>query len=143
MASVGGSNLSLIKWKVNADPNTENSAPVTDVLSDQNDSKKADKGTETEKSQQEKTAFFPKFSTFSGEDQKQRKDSSFEAWKYEVVCSLRDKVHSDQAIGQAIRKSLTGKAKQVLMNSGTTANIDEILKKLERVFGNVDLARVK
>ena len=123
--------------KVNADPNTENSAPVTDVLSDQNDSKKVDKGTETEKSQQEKTAFFPKFSTFSGEDQKQRKDSSFEAWKYEVVCSLKDKVHSDQAIGQAIRKSLTGKAKQVLMNSGTTANIDEILKKLERVFGNV------
>lgn len=53
------------------------------------------------------------------------------------MCCLGEGVHSQQAITQAIRKSLTGKAKQVLIHSGITANIDEIMKKLERVFGNV------
>ena len=131
--------LEQIKFESERKPteasDTTKTTPAKSVTIDQKISKTIDRGTET--LLPEKTTFFPKFSTFSGEDQKQRKESSFEEWKYEVMCCIKEGVHSQQAIAQAIRKSLTGKAKQVLINSGTTANIDEIMKKLERVFGNV------
>ena len=102
---------------------------------EQKDNNTTDRGTDA--FTQEKASFFPKFSTFSGDEPKQRRESSFEEWQYEVLCCLKDGVHSNQAIGQAIRKSLIGQAKQVLISSGTTASIDEIMKRLERVFGNV------
>ena len=101
----------------------------------QKDLKRIDRGTDA--FPQEKAPFFPKFTTFSGDEPKQKKEITFEEWKYEVQCTLKEGVVSHQAIAQAIRKSLIGQAKQVLMSSGTTAKIDEILKRLERVFGNV------
>lgn len=83
---------------------------------------------------QDKATFYPKFSTFSGDESKERKESSFEEWRYEVQCTLKEGVHSNQAIAQAIRKSLIGQAKQVLISYCTTANIDEIMQRLERVL---------
>ena len=38
---------------------------------------------------------------------------------------------------QAIRKSLRGQAKQVLVSAGSSLSADEIIKRLERIFGNV------
>ena len=39
-------------------------------------------------------------------------------------------------IAQAIRKSLRGQAKQALVSASSTISTDEIIKRLERVFGN-------
>ena len=59
----------------------------------------------------EKSQFFPKFSTFSGDEPKQKNESSFSEWKFEVLCTIKEGGYSNQVIAQAIRKSLrTGKA---------------------------------
>ena len=75
---------------------------------EQKDNNTPDRGTDA--FTQGKASFFPKFSTFSGDEPKQKRESSFEEWQYEVLCCLKDGVHSHQAIGQAIRKSLIGQA---------------------------------
>ena len=78
-----------------------------------------------------------KFSPFSGEDPKPKSESSFEEWKYEVDCIREDKVYSPTIIAQAIRKSLRGQAKRVIVPLGVLASLDDIMDRLENVFGNV------
>lgn len=85
----------------------------------------------------DKTFIYPKFTLFSGEDPKPKGEATFEEWKYEVCCALKDEVYKDYAIAQAIRKSLKAQAKRVLLPMGTTATVQEILDRLEGVFGNV------
>ena len=85
----------------------------------------------------EKNMFFPKFTPFSGEDPKPKGEASYEEWRYEVNCIQRDKMYSKYVIGQAIRKSLRGQAKRVLLPSGVTATIEDIMDRLESVFGNI------
>lgn len=85
----------------------------------------------------DKTCIYPKFMLFSGEDPKPKGEATFEEWKYEVCCALKDEVYKDYAIAQAIRKSLKAQAKRVLLPMGTTATVQEILDRLEGVFGNV------
>lgn len=77
----------------------------------------------------EKNFFYPKFSAFSGEDPKPKGEASYEEWRYEVKCTQKDDLHSDQTIAQAIRKSLRGQAKRVLLPLGATSKVDEILKR--------------
>ena len=84
---------------------------------------------EPEPMAQDKTFYFPKFSIFSEEDPKPKTEATFEEWKYDVSCLRKDKIYSDTVIGQAIRKSLKGQAKKVLLPMGSGA--------LEGVFGNV------
>lgn len=74
---------------------------------------------------------------FSGEEQKAKSEATFEEWKYEVNCIQKEGLHTEQGIAQAIRKSLRGQAKRVLLPMGTSANVQEIINKLEGVFGNV------
>lgn len=85
----------------------------------------------------DRTFYFPKFSSFSGEESRSKKESSFEEWIYEVNCLRRDNIYSDAVIGQAIRKSLTGQAKKVLLTMNERVTVDEMLDRLEGVFGNV------
>ena len=88
-------------------------------------------------STQDKPNYFPKFTNFSGEDPKPKKEASFEEWKYEVNCARRDHQYTESMIAQAIRKSLSGQAKRVLLPLGTASTVNEMLEKLEGVFGNV------
>lgn len=46
-------------------------------------------------------------------------------------------MYSQNVIGQAIRKSLRGQATRVLLPMGTSATVEEIMERLESVFGNV------
>ena len=80
---------------------------------------------------------FPKFSPFSGEDPKPKSEASYDEWKYEVSCTRRDGIYSDEIVAQAIRRSVRGQAKRVLLTMGITASVESILKRLEGVFGNV------
>lgn len=97
------------------------------------------KGSERNKGQTciDSQFLYPKFSPFSGEDPKPKTEATFEEWKYEVNCIRQDGDHSDATVSQAIRKSLRGQAKRVLLPLGTTADIRDIMNKLEGVFGNV------
>ena len=80
---------------------------------------------------------FPKITVFSGEEPRPKSESSFEKWTYEVRCLRKDKMYSEATIGQAIRKSLKGQAKKVLLPMGSDATVDQIIQRLEGVFGNV------
>lgn len=80
---------------------------------------------------------FPKFSVFSGDEHKAKSEATFEEWKYEVNCIQKEGTYREEAIAQAIRKSLTGQAKRVLLPMGTSPTVEEILSKLDGIFGNV------
>ena len=84
---------------------------------------------------QDKQGFFPKFTVFSGEEPKN--EATFEEWHCEVNCTRSDHIYPDQAIAQAIRRSLKGQAKKVLLPMGTLSTVQEIIERLKGVFGNV------
>lgn len=77
----------------------------------------------------------PQLSQFSGEGQKG--DCTFEVWRYDVNCLLRGHMYPEHAILEAIRKSLKGKARTVLLHLGELANINDIMTELEGLYGNV------
>lgn len=74
-----------------------------------------------------------KFSFFSGDSVKG--DADYDLWRYEVDCVKLEKTHSDESIKRAIRKSLRGTAGKTIINLGATATLDEILNKLDLMFG--------
>ena len=80
---------------------------------------------------------FPRIATFSG-DPGSKGDTSFDLWKYEVQCLLKDKLHSREAVAQAVRKSLRGEAGRIGMRMGTDATVEKLIDKLEGVFGVVE-----
>lgn len=79
--------------------------------------------------------YIPKIATFSGDKSKQ--DTSFELWKYEVECLVRDK-YSESIIQQSIRRSLKGEAGEAAMRIGPNASVQVILKRMEDIFGSVE-----
>ncbi len=83
---------------------------------------------------------WPRLSTFSGDDTS-KTDASFDLWKYEVSCLLEDKLHPEESIRQTIRRSLRGQAARAARNIGLKANSKAILKKLEAVFGTVEVGQ--
>ena len=85
----------------------------------------------------EKNMFFPKFTPFSGDDNRPKGEASYEEWRYEVKCTIRDKVYSDNVIAQAIRKSLRGAAKRKIVQMGPSASVEDMMNRLESAFGNV------
>lgn len=80
---------------------------------------------------------YPKFTIFSGEEPKPKTEATYEEWAYEVNCIRKEDVHLEYKLAQAIRKSLRGQAKRVVMPLGTSATVEEMLVKLEKIFGNV------
>ena len=94
----------------------------------------------TEEKTLEKSFYFPKFSIFSGEEPKPKGEASYEEWKYEVACTRKENIYPSQVLAQAIRKSLRGQSKRQVLSIGTTASREDILHRLEGVFGNVATA---
>ncbi|KAK3096074.1 hypothetical protein FSP39_022756 [Pinctada imbricata] len=76
----------------------------------------------------------PRLPTFSGD---KKGDATYDLWKYEVECLMRDK-YSDPLITQAIRRSVKGEAARVIMRLGSEASVIEIIDKLESIFGSID-----
>ena len=79
----------------------------------------------------------PRLSTFSG-DPTAKGDAQFDLWKYEVDCLLREAVHSEETVKQAMRKALKGNAARIVMRKGTDATCQQILSSLETVYGLVE-----
>ena len=89
------------------------------------------------------TAFQPpKISIFSGDPKLKPGECSFECWKYEVTCLLKEGAYSHQILTPIIRRSLRGEAGQVVRYLGSEASINEIISKLEGLYGTVESGAV-
>lgn len=80
------------------------------------------------------TSVRPRFTNFSGEE---KSDTSFEVWKNDVKCAIQDGSASTSMILQAIRSSLKGKARSLLLTLPMDATPDQILQKLDGIYGNI------
>ena len=76
-----------------------------------------------------------RLSMFSGDVSKG--EVSFAQWRSEVLGFKRDPSVAPNVLIQAIRRSLKGRASTVILHLADDANVDAIIQKLERVFGNV------
>jgi len=77
----------------------------------------------------------PKLTEFAGPG-KDCQDM-YDIWVYEVNCLIRSMQYSDHVILEAIRKSLKGKARLVLLHLGDQASLTDILREMECLYGNV------
>ena len=76
----------------------------------------------------------PKISLFSGEN---KNDILYDQWRYEVEC-LQTDGYAENVICLAMRRSLKGSAGRVLMRLGPNASVEEIIHKLDSVYGIVE-----
>lgn len=78
----------------------------------------------------------PRVSNFSGFPLKG--ETSFESWKFEVRCLMKNNVYDRDLLLQSVRQSLKGEAGRLAMHLGEDASLDDILHKLETVYGIVE-----
>ena len=79
----------------------------------------------------------PYISQFSGVDPIPKNESSFEAWKLEIESLRRSNIFPEYLITQSIRNSLRPPARNTLLTLKPLASSNNILVKLDNVFGNV------
>jgi len=77
---------------------------------------------------------FPRLSNFHGDG---KGGISYELWKYELQCLISEN-RSDSVVLQSVRTSLKGEAGKVIMRLGATATVDNILSKMDSIYGDVD-----
>ena len=83
----------------------------------------------------------PRISLFSGNVQ--NKDHvTFEMWKFEVSTLLKEGIHPKPSIVEALKRSLRGDAADVVRRFGIDRNIDDIVSKLEGIYGNVEASEI-
>jgi hypothetical protein len=78
----------------------------------------------------------PKIPWFSGTDLKSG-NATYELWRQEVKC-LMEQSYDRDAILNAVRRSSRGEPGMVAMRRDLNANIDDIIRKLNRIYGSVD-----
>ena len=76
----------------------------------------------------------PKLPLFCGT---RGKDSSFARWKWEVKSCIVSRQYTNQVLLTGVRKSLRSPAADILTHMPATANTEDILAKLECVYGTV------
>ncbi|XP_062572826.1 uncharacterized protein LOC134234798, partial [Saccostrea cucullata] len=76
-----------------------------------------------------------KLPTFSGSEQAQKGEVSYDVWSYEVRC-LKGQ-WPDHVLLQPVRSSLKGTAREILIPLGEYATVENILAKLDDFYGNV------
>ncbi|CAG2194014.1 unnamed protein product [Mytilus edulis] len=79
-------------------------------------------------------AYLPRISAFSGDA---KTGTPYDLWRYEVQCLIKTG-HTHETITMAIRRSLRGDASKVPMRLGPEATIDDIIDKMDSVYGSVD-----
>ena len=65
-------------------------------------------------------------------------ECTFDLWKYEVECSIKEGVCSIDNQKRMIRASLRGEAAHVLKRLGPDASVASILQKFDDVYGMVE-----
>jgi hypothetical protein len=97
--------------------------------------RQTDQDAPTHRSENTHLVHAPRISIFSGDEDK---DSCYEAWKFEVMTLLKDDTFSDKVIATALKKSLRGDAASVVRRMGLNASIEDVMQKLEGIFGTVE-----
>ena len=82
-----------------------------------------------------KESYRPRLSVFTGVPGKE--GTSYDVWRYEVTCLLADALYSRETILEAVRRSVKGEAAKILMRLGPRADIQDILHKLDGLYGKV------
>ena len=70
---------------------------------------------------------------FSGADPVPKDEGSYEQWRFQVVGA--QKVCTEEAVWSAIVHSVWGEVREMISFLGFNANLDDILKKVEKWFG--------
>ena len=76
----------------------------------------------------------PRLPNFSGEP---KSETSFDVWKFEAKCLLREHLYPELIIVQCMRNSLKGQARNTLLTLPESATPIHIIDKLEGIYGNV------
>ncbi|XP_021351422.1 paraneoplastic antigen Ma3 homolog [Mizuhopecten yessoensis] len=77
----------------------------------------------------------PKVPPFSGEDPPLKGDVTYPEWRFEIRCLDGDTEISQSLLEQAIRRSLRGTARRMLIPLGEKATPKEVLYKLDALSG--------
>lgn len=64
-------------------------------------------------------------------------EGQFEEWKMEVEFMVDSGLYNEEILKQAVRNSLTGNMRRILLTIKKEASIQEIINKLEGIYGNV------
>lgn len=80
---------------------------------------------------------YPKLPFFSGSEEPQKGETSYEVWNFEVQCLQNENYLPDHVLMQSIRNSLKGPARSLLVPLGANASVDDVLHKLDGFYGNV------
>lgn len=78
----------------------------------------------------------PKIPQFSGISTIPKGEISYPEWRFEVNCLLNDHEMSDSVILQAVRSSLRGTARKMLLPMGERASARQIINKLDALYGD-------
>ncbi|XP_033761514.1 uncharacterized protein LOC117343278 [Pecten maximus] len=76
-------------------------------------------------------------SIFSGDDPPQKGEATYIEWRFETSRYINDPDILESAVVQAIRRSLRGTARRMLIPLGSTATPTDILEKLDMLFGDI------
>ena len=79
----------------------------------------------------------PKLPFFNGSEEPQKGETSYETWSFEVKCLKNSNYLPDHLLMQAIRNSLRGAARDMLIPLGENASVEDIVNKLDGFYGNV------
>lgn len=64
-------------------------------------------------------------------------ESSFEEWKIEINVMIRSDLYQEDILRQAVRNSLSGNTRKILLTLAPDATTKDIVDKLDTVYGNV------
>ena len=84
-----------------------------------------------------KEPYIPKLPIFSGSEEPSKGEALYEVWNFGVKCLKSNDYLSEHLLLQAMRNSLRGVARDMLIHLGENASVDDILQKLDGFFGNV------
>ena len=79
----------------------------------------------------------PKLPTFSGSEEPQKGEVTYEVWSFEVKCMRNSKAVPEGILLQIIRNSLKGNARSLLVSLGEQATVSQVLDKLDGFYGLV------
>ena len=79
----------------------------------------------------------PKLPFFSGSEEPQKGETTYEVWSFEVKCLQQNPLLPEHVVLQSIRTSLKGSARAMLVPLGENATVADILNKLDGFYGNV------
>ena len=65
-------------------------------------------------------------------------EETYEEWKAEVDFNIRSGLYNDDLMRQAVRNSLTGRTRKVLLSLSPEASTRQIVEKLDSIYGGCE-----